>query len=87
MNNMKWFEKVCGKQDLVDYTDVEEHNHATLMHCTGSVREIALQGSLSDTANQSSNASQHNKTLRGTNEKWETEVQQALQLKSMLASI
>lgn len=31
---MKWFEKV-----LVDYTDAEEHNHATLMHCTGGVRE------------------------------------------------
>lgn len=66
---MKWFEKVCGKQDLLVYTNAEQHNHATLMHCTGSVREMALQGSLSDTAEQSSNDSQHYKTSRGTNEK------------------
>jgi len=39
MNNMKWFEKVCEKQDLLVYTNAEQHNHATLMHCTGNVWE------------------------------------------------
>ncbi len=32
------FENVCGKPDSI-YTEAERHNHATLMHCTGSVWE------------------------------------------------
>jgi len=66
MNNMKWFEKVCEKQDLLVYTNAEQHNHATLMHCTGNVCERDSITGL--TFGQSSNGSQHYKTLTGTNE-------------------